>query len=136
MPSKTKFDPELRSDHVQNDLEVKFEITPKTVVAPVYPFKARRKQINGFVRLEFSVDESGRARDIEVIDAQPSAIFEKSAIAALEKWEFKVKDNHQGSRRLHQIFDFDMEGQDPLLSKRERRCEIAGSRICGLKVYN
>jgi TonB family protein len=136
MPSKTKFDPELRSDHVQNDLEVQFEITPKTVVAPVYPFKARRKQINGFVRLEFSVDDSGRAKDIEVIEAQPAEVFEKSAISALEKWVFQVEENHEDDRRVYQIFDFDMEDQEPLLSKRERRCEIAGSRICGLKGYN
>lgn len=136
LPSKTRFNPELREANLQDSVKVEFEIKAHTVVPPVYPFKARRKHINGFVRLEFSVDEKGRAVDIEVVEAQPAEIFEKSAINALEKWVFEVDENYSGNRRLFQKFDFDMEGSESTLSKRERRCEIAGSRICGLKVYN
>lgn len=136
LPSKTRFNPDLREDNLQDSVKVEFEIKAQTVVAPVYPFKARRKHINGFVRLEFSVDEKGRAIDIEVVEAQPAEIFEKSAITALEKWVFEIDENYSGSRRLFQKFDFDMEDAEPTLSKRERRCEIAGSRICGLKGYN
>jgi TonB family protein len=111
-------------------------ITPETVVAPVYPFKARRKKLEGHVRLEFSVDASGRARDISVVDSSPPDIFDDSAIRALEKWVFDVEDDQGDPPRVYQVFDFNMEDDGPLLSKRERRCDITGSRICGLQRYN
>jgi TonB family protein len=136
LPSKTHFETDRYPVKIKDDVRINFEITPETVVAPVYPFKARRKHINGFVRLEFSVDESGQTQNIKVVEAQPAEVFEKSAINALEKWVFKVDENHSENRRLYQIFDFDMEEPESILSKRERRCDITGSRICGLKVYN
>lgn len=111
-------------------------ITPETVVAPVYPFKARRQKLEGHVRLQFSVDESGRARDISVVDSSPPDIFEDSAVRALEKWVFDVEGAHSSSARVYQVFDFNMEGDAALLGKRERRCDITGSRICGLQRYN
>ncbi len=136
MWSKTHHKPVLSNAGLPDSLEVQFEITAETMVAPVYPFKARRQLIDGFVRLEFSVDQSGHAMDIRVVDAHPAEIFEKSAISALEKWVFKVDGNHPENKRLYQLFDFDMENKGPELLKRERRCEIAGSRICGLQRYN
>lgn len=111
-------------------------VTPETVVAPIYPFKARRKKLEGHVRLEFSVDASGRARDISVVDSSPPDIFDDSAIRALEKWVFDVDGVHGDSPRVFQVFDFNMEGDGALLGKRERRCDITGSRICGLQRYN
>jgi TonB family protein len=111
-------------------------ITPETVVAPVYPFKARRKKLEGHVRLEFSVDASGRARDISVVDSSPPEIFDDSAIRALEKWVFDVDADRGEPPRVYQVFDFNMEEDGALLSKRERRCDITGSRICGLQRYN
>ncbi len=136
MPSKTRHEPVLSDTGLQNRIAVQFEITPETVISPIYPFKARRKHIDGYVRLEFFVDQSGRAKDIRVVEAQPAEMFEKSAIKALEKWVFKVNGDHSENKRLFQNFDFDMEDRGQKVSKRERRCEIAGSRICGMKVYN
>jgi len=118
------------------DSEPSFEIEAETTVAPVYPFKARRKRIDGHVKLEFSVNRKGRAEDIRVVEARPADTFEKAAIAALEKWRFKVDDGYAGSQRLYQSFDFGMEEIGEILPKRERRCDITGSRICGLQRYN
>ena len=116
--------------------KAQFEISAETVVAPIYPFKARRQRLEGHVRLEFSVNESGKAENIVVVDAQPADIFEKSAISALEKWRFKVVDGISENHRLYQAFDFGMEETEVVLPKRERRCDITGSRICGLQSYN
>ena len=89
-----------------------------------------------FERLGFTVDAKGRAKDIQVVDSTPSEIFEKSAISALQKWVFNVERKHGASGRIYQLFEFDMEDDGPTLKKRERRCDITGSRICGLKRYN
>jgi len=129
-------DPGERARRERQSTIDEFMITPETVVAPVYPFKARRKRLEGHVRLEFSVDEAGKARDISVVDAYPPEIFEDSAVRALEKWVFEVDDSISRNARVYQDFDFNMEDDGALLSKRERRCEIAGSRICGTTRWN
>ena len=112
-----------------------YEVLANSVVAPVYPFKARRKQIEGHVRLEFSISQSGEPTDIEVVDASPPELFEESAVRALEKWAFNVDENHSEDTRVFQVFDFSMEDRGPVPQRRERRCDITGSRICGLKRY-
>jgi TonB family protein len=113
-----------------------FKLTAETMVAPVYPFKARRKRLDGYVRLEFSVNGDGKPLNIRVVEAQPEDIFEKSAISALQQWVFRVGEEHPEDLRLLQVFDFGMEAETPELFKRDRRCEIAGSRICGTQRYN
>ena len=116
--------------------EETWTLKPDTVVAPVYPFKARRKRVEGHVRLEFSINRSGEATDIRVVEASPPEMFEESAIKALEKWAFRVDENHSENTRVFQVFDFAMEEDAAVPSRRDRRCEIAGSRICGLKRYD
>lgn len=113
-----------------------YEVLANSVVAPVYPFKARRKQIEGHVRLEFSISQSGEPTDIKVVDASPPELFEESAVRALEKWAFNVDENHSEDTRVFQVFDFSMEDGGAIPQRRERRCDITGSRICGLKRYD
>jgi bla regulator protein blaR1 len=129
-------DPGERARRERQSTIDELAITPETVVAPVYPFKARRKRLEGHVRLEFSVDESGKARNINVVDSYPPEVFDNSAVRALEKWVFEVDAAHLTDARVFQDFDFSMEDDGTALSKRERRCEIAGSRICGTTRWN
>ncbi|NND45752.1 MAG: TonB family protein [Xanthomonadales bacterium] len=129
-------DPNERARRERQSAIDELTITPETVVAPVYPFKARRQRLEGHVRLEFSVDDSGRAKDISVVDAYPPEIFEESAVRALEKWVFEVDGSLASGARVYQDFDFNMEDDGTALSKRERRCEIAGSRICGTQRWS
>jgi hypothetical protein len=70
------------------------------------------------------------------VDSSPPDIFDDSAIRALEKWVFDVDADRGEPPRVYQVFDFNMEEDGALLSKRERRCDITGSRICGLQRYN
>jgi protein TonB len=136
MPSLALQDGEPVADGILKEHGAKSRITAETVVTPVYPFKARRKRLDGYVRLEFSVTGAGKANDIRVVEARPSDIFEKAAINALQKWVFKVGGEHSENRRLSQVFDFDMEDDAPKLAQRDHRCDITGSRICGLRTYN
>jgi protein TonB len=56
---------------------------------PAYPDDARRKGTEGWVRLEFTVNERGQVRDIVVVGAEPSGVFEDAASAALARWRFR-----------------------------------------------
>ncbi len=45
-------------------------------VLPVYPEEARRRGIQGSVVIEVHIDESGRVREIEVLEANPPGVFD------------------------------------------------------------
>lgn len=65
---------------------------PLTIISripPIYPFRAKAKAIEGWVSVEFTVNEQGRVEDIKIIDAEPEKIFDDSVIQCLAAWRFK-----------------------------------------------
>ncbi|PHI35091.1 energy transducer TonB [Pseudoalteromonas sp. GCY] len=57
-------------------------------VLPDYPDEAVRQGIEGWVWLEFDIDQSGKATNIEVVDSYPKHIFTASLLNAVEKWRY------------------------------------------------
>lgn len=79
-------------------------------VAPQYPASAHRKGMSGYVLVEFSLDEKGRARDIVVVDEQPKRVFSKAAIRALKRSSFDVEgasEDQLASQKKLYVFDVD-----------------------------
>jgi TonB family protein len=65
------------------------EFSRVSTTQPDYPDDARRKGTEGWVRLEFTVNERGQVRDIVVVAAEPSGVFEDAASSALGRWRFR-----------------------------------------------
>ncbi len=65
------------------------QLTPLAQMPPDYPHTARRRQIEGWVKVEFIVDEQGRVEDVRVIDSRPKNIFDSAARRAISRWRFK-----------------------------------------------
>jgi protein TonB len=72
-------------------------------VSPRYPPLALRRRIEGFVELSFTVQTDGRVTDISVVDSQPSTLFNREAINAMERWRFAPTPTPVKGRRT---FDF------------------------------
>ncbi|WP_281645111.1 energy transducer TonB [Parendozoicomonas sp. Alg238-R29] len=74
------------------------QVTPETdivtlfSVPPEYPHIAKRRGIEGWVDIRFTITANGSVEDMEIIDAQPSGIFEKSALKALKHYKFKPRE--------------------------------------------
>ena len=64
---------------------------PIVKVAPVYPDRALKEGIEGHVLLEFVVTETGAVRDVEVLEANPSGVFERAALKAVAKFKYKPR---------------------------------------------
>ena len=57
-------------------------------IKPFYPYRARRLNITGKVKISFVVDEYGHVSRVKIIDAEPPGIFEHSVLRALPSWRF------------------------------------------------
>jgi len=58
-------------------------------VAPAYPSKALRQNVEGWVDLEFTLDVRGGVQDITVKNAVPTGVFEKAAVDAVSQWHYQ-----------------------------------------------
>lgn len=64
-------------------------LTSLVRIAPVYPMHARRRGIEGWVKVAFIVDEQGHVHDVSILEAEPPAIFEQSVKRCVSTWRFK-----------------------------------------------
>jgi protein TonB len=67
------------------------EAIPIVRVQPIYPPRAQERGIEGWVRLVFTITESGTVRSARVTDAEPPGIFDRSALKAIRKFKYKPK---------------------------------------------
>ena len=58
-------------------------------IPPVYPLRAKRDGIEGWVKVEFVVNEQGNVDSVTIVKAQPPDIFNQSVIRCVSKWHFK-----------------------------------------------
>lgn|GEM_PF-855961 len=58
-------------------------------VQPVYPRRAEQQSTEGWVDLEFTVDERGRVKDVQVMQGEPPGLFEEAARSAIAQWRYK-----------------------------------------------
>ncbi|GGP79192.1 energy transducer TonB [Shewanella ulleungensis] len=85
---------------------------PVVQVAPQYPIIAARDGIEGYVVVEFDINEMGAVMNAKVIDAQPRRTFDRSAIQAIKGWKYKPKldQGHAVSQYRQQVrLDFSLE---------------------------
>jgi len=61
-------------------------------VPAIYPDKAHRRDISGWVDVLFTVTTSGETANIEVIRAEPENYFDGSAIEAVQEWTFQPRE--------------------------------------------
>ncbi|HEY9033654.1 MAG TPA: energy transducer TonB [Pseudomonadales bacterium] len=64
---------------------------PIVKVAPQYPRHAAQRGIEGYVVLEFTVNEIGQVVEPKVIEADPPNVFNQAAINAALKFKYKPK---------------------------------------------
>ena len=85
---------------------------PLKQIAPNYPEYARRRDIEGFVILQFIVDIKGRVINPSVQQANPPGHFETAAIRTIRQWQFSPGRNDNGTPvpcRLQMRIDFKLQ---------------------------
>jgi protein TonB len=67
------------------------EATPIVRIDPKYPVEAARDGREGWVKLQFTINEVGGVEDIIVLEAEPKRLFDREARRALAKWKYRPK---------------------------------------------
>lgn len=66
------------------------------MVSPVYPDAARKRGVEGWVELAFTVQTNGSVDAVEVRNASPAEVFDDAAKRAVRQWRFEpVERNGQ-----------------------------------------
>ena len=65
------------------------EYLPIQKVRPNYPTQALTGGLEGYVIVEFEVTETGSVRNIKVVEANPSRIFNQAAIDTAQKFSYQ-----------------------------------------------
>ena len=85
---------------------------PQAVVTmkPMYPLRARTRNMEGYVQVQFTVSKDGRVQDAIVIEADPQGYFEKAALAAVNNWQFVPgeKNGEQVAVRVRKKLTFEL----------------------------
>ncbi len=68
--------------------ELDHPLTPLVRMPPVYPMRAKRRGIEGWVKVRFVVDAQGDVQDVKVVEGQPPGIFDDSVIGCVHGWRF------------------------------------------------
>lgn len=58
---------------------------------PVYPIRARNRNIEGWVDLEFVVTLDGETRDVQITESSHDTYFRREAQSAVEAWRFEPR---------------------------------------------
>lgn len=91
--------------------ELDAPLTPLSRIPPVYPMRARRKGLEGWVRVSFDVDTKGHVNNLTVLEAKPLGIFDKSVIRCVSKWRYKpgTLEGVPITAKMETIVRFEME---------------------------
>ncbi|MFU8831804.1 MAG: energy transducer TonB [Wenzhouxiangella sp.] len=87
------------------------DIVPLVRIQPQYPREAAMNQIEGWVTLEFTIDETGSVRSPRVIDSRPPRVFDREAVRAILRWKFKprIQDGVPVARTATQTIEFSLD---------------------------
>jgi len=69
--------------------ELDSPLVPVAKVPPVYPLRARRQGIEGWVTVKFQVGRDGRVASVTILDSKPPNVFDQSVLRCVRSWHFK-----------------------------------------------
>lgn len=67
------------------------EVIPIVRIAPDYPPKPLLDQIEGWVKVQFTITPSGTVHDAFVVDSSPKNVFDAAALNSIARWRYNPK---------------------------------------------
>jgi len=77
----------IADSYAPEDLDIKPALSYQA--PPVYPYRARRMNINGQVRIQFEVATDGSVRNVRILQSEPAGVFDQAVLDAVRTWRFR-----------------------------------------------
>jgi protein TonB len=90
LPGKTAAKP-AANPGAGNSQSVNSGIVELGCPKPKYPMRAMSRHIEGWVKIEMTIDADGRVSNARVAGSEPSGIFDDAALAAIKNCKFKPR---------------------------------------------
>ncbi|PKG86240.1 hypothetical protein CXF85_00575 [Colwellia sp. 75C3] len=103
--------------------EEKVHAYPTQRIEPKYPIAAAEAGTEGSVVLKFDVEADGTVSHVEVVNAKPAYVFDKSAVRALKQWRYK--ETGKVSKNLLVQLDYLMGPSSKKLESLIERIEVS-----------
>ncbi len=85
---------------------------PVTQMAAIYPERAKRRGLEGYVDIAFDITVDGTTENVRVIDSNPVRTFDREALRAVKKWKYRperVDGKPMPVKNVHTRVRFTME---------------------------
>jgi len=86
-------------------------LEPLIASMPVYPADARRRHVEGYADVEFTVNAQGTVEGAHVTAAKPKGTFDAAAVAAVSRWRFPPEQG-RAPQTLTKRVDFKLDTHD------------------------
>ncbi|WP_372627431.1 TonB family protein [Arsukibacterium sp.] len=87
------------------------QLVPVKRIEPRYPIQAAEQGISGFVVLKFDVTAKGDVTNAQVIKSEPSQVFDKESLRALQQWQYNATG--EAHKDLMVQLDFELDVIEP-----------------------
>jgi protein TonB len=67
------------------------DVIPLVRINPDYPPSALRRELEGWVQVQFTITPAGSVKDAIVVDAEPKDVFDDAALKAIVRWRYNPK---------------------------------------------
>ena len=67
------------------------DVIPLVRINPDYPQQAVRRELEGWVQVQFTITAIGTVKDAIVVNAEPKDVFDDAALKAIARWRYNPK---------------------------------------------
>ncbi len=58
-------------------------------MVPIYPYRAKRMNLHGHVKIGFHVSSDGMVSNVQILESEPQGIFDDAVLRAVVKWRYQ-----------------------------------------------
>ncbi|MEM9171521.1 MAG: TonB family protein [Pseudomonadota bacterium] len=91
-------------------VEPEYELIALETPGARYPSTALRRNLEGWVDVEFLVQADGRTSDVVAVASEPGSVFDKAAVNAVESWRYQPlsETDPSASKRARVRLEFNL----------------------------
>ncbi|MDD3802376.1 MAG: energy transducer TonB [Desulfuromonas sp.] len=86
-------------------------VQPLAQLPFLYPLRAKRQGIEGWVRLGLWIDRDGQVERVEILSAEPPGVFDETVLRGARQWRFRpgTRQGEPVASRVEQTVRFELQ---------------------------